>query len=169
MDTAELEDKIHRLKVLGDEAKTLVEVPVTNIRYETSGLQALFDGLTLARAYSERMSAIEAEVMLIQTSIRLYIQNLQEQHQDVYDEIVNANKTQYDRLSWDERASIYRTKSLDTLIPYRKAQKCQVYTEGVVQAIGILARQAYRTRGDLSALTEIMRIGNRLGEIDAIK
>jgi len=153
-------------EVLTELYEELSELKISPIEdYSQRSVVKLFDEAEKARAYSERASEIAGLSITALGVARGILSDIEVDYQDKYDEVVSKNVDYYSHLSWEERASIFRAKTLTETVELRSVKKEFARVESVHQAIDILARAKYRLRGDLMAVVQIIQFGEKLGEI----
>ncbi len=156
-------DESQRLHELVTELSEISIAP--RVDYTVEGLRVLAASLLEARAFSERAAAIQSEAMGLVASMRASLALAEAAYQERYDEIVATDHVKYSSLSWEERASLYRTKTIEATRSIRKFKGMMIEIEVRAQQIEVLARSLYRARGDLQAVVQTMRAGEALGEL----
>lgn len=173
INSMELESKLVVLRQASATLKTkheeLVELSVTTkIDYSVEGVRVLVDALCRARANSERASQLQSETIRLVASSKAKYTDIVNWRQDVMDEVIIQNIKRFSDRSWAERESIYRTQCIEAESYYRIATQLMDAVLAWSQAIGEIARQVYRTRGDYEAIVQVLRIGEALNELRSV-
>jgi hypothetical protein len=135
-----------------------------DVDYTRRGMEKLVSEASRAAAFAARASAIQAQARLIRRQFERNLDECKYEHQAKYDEIVIRLANLHPTLSWEERASHYRVKTVDTAIKVRRAETALAEATAIIEAIEILVRSIQRARYDLSALMEGLKFAERLGE-----
>lgn len=155
-----LTERAESLKKLSDEISKMKIAP--KVDYTVSGLRKLADSLGEARALSERATAIHAQAIRVMAQARGWFAKIKNDYQDAYDKIVITESHKYLDRSWDERASIYRTKNMGMLGDLRQGESLLALCEAYLQEIETYARSLYRARGDIEPIATLATIDYRM-------
>lgn len=155
-----LRDRAETLKKLADEL-TKLKVSV-EVDYTTEGLRKLASILGEARAHSERASEINAQAIRAVAQAHGWFNKIKNDYQDFYDNVVITESHKYLDRSWDERASIYRTKSMSKLGDLRLGEGIIALCDAYLQEIETYARSLYRARGDIEPIANLATIDYRM-------
>lgn len=157
------------LEVVDRLQKSLAELEHARISdgldYSREGVGALSDAFLKARAFSERASALQADMIRQRTRARIVVGRLRDARQDQFDRVVVENAKSHPDLSWEERGSYYRVKLIDWDIALRQADRLMAQVDALCEAIDVLSRSIWRARGDLEPLLHTLRMGDNLREL----
>ena len=158
-----LKENLGVLRSTADEFLTLQST--VTVDYSVDGIPKLVEAQIEAKAQSERAASLHGIAIRAMSAARNSATVIAALHQDATDAVIQSSSNRYGDRSWEERGSLYRALTLNTLRFDRMAKANLARCEGCLQEIEVRARYLYRARGDLAAIGDAMKMGEAIGDL----
>ena len=143
----------------------LCEIDVKLPDYTAKGLSDFFTLYEAVIAYAGRATTIQSDAIRLAGQSRAVIVAQRGAYQESYDDVVDTVSTLHAEKSWDERASISRTKVVDEERVLRKCEEAFILIEAYRDAIANTVRYLVSVRRDMERLFDILKMARSLKEI----
>jgi hypothetical protein len=136
--------------------------PSEQLEYTVTGLESLGEHLEEVIAIGDRIHEIASLSQKLLGEAQRLQSELKDSHQDEYDAVVEKLSRSYGHLSWEERGSHYRLKTMDSLSLRRKADYQVIEIEAMCKAIQSKLRVLLHAKDYYMMIVQIMRSSLRL-------
>jgi hypothetical protein len=136
--------------------------PSDQLEYTIIGLERLGEHLEEVIAIGDRVHEIASLSQKMLGEAQRLQSELKDAHQYEYDSVVEKLSRSYGHLSWEERGSHYRLKTMDTLSVLRKADYQVIEIEAMCKAIQSKLRVLMHAKDYYMMIVQIMRSSLRL-------
>jgi hypothetical protein len=130
--------------------------------YTVIGLEKMAEHLESVLEMGDRMHDIAAVCQKILGQAQRVQSELKDNHQNQYDEVVESLSRNYGHLSWEERASHYRLRTMDSLKPLRKVDHIVIEIDTMARALQAKLRVLQLSKDYYMTIVQIMRASQRL-------
>lgn len=136
--------------------------PSEPIDYTIVGIEKVGEHLEHVIAIGDRIHEIASTSQKLLGRAQMFQSQIKNYHQDLYDEAVEKFSRSYGHLSWEERGSHYRLKTMDSLSFARDADKEIVEMDAIFRAIQSRLRVLLMAKDYYMMIVQIMRSSLRL-------
>jgi predicted secreted acid phosphatase len=130
--------------------------------YTIIGLEKMAEHLESVLEIGDRIHDIAAVCQKILGQAQRVQSELKDNHQNQYDKVVESLSRSYGHLSWEERASHYRLKTMDSLKPLRKVDYDVIEIDTMARALQGKLRVLQLSKDYYMTIVQIMRASQRL-------
>ena len=150
---------------LVDSYAELTEIKIELPDYSAKGLDEFYTRYEALIAHTGRATAIQSEAIRLTGESRTVLMAQRAVYQGAYDEVVGTVATLHGEKSWEERASISRTKVIDEAMDLRRCDETFILIEAYRDAITNTVRHLLSLRRDMERLYDILKMARKLKEI----